>query len=367
MVHMAEAEALRYMAWTVPQYTRGQVNGAGDVLLMERKTWDDFQHYLNALEIINNRRSSHSFPLLSIRMLLQRQAKRVDDSALIAQRTKRLSSIELKLRRFRTMKLSQMQDIGGCRAIVASVDHTKELSQNIQKSRTRNGLDHVDDYISIPQRSGYRGIHHIYRFSTETIKECNGLKIEIQLRSPMQHAWATAVETVGTFTRQALKSSQGSEEWLRFFQLMGTVVALREATTPVADTPTERSELVTELRHHAERLAVVNRLTAFGNALNISETDSTINARYFLLQLDPSAENVTIAGFRKDDLVHATRLYADVEKQIAERGGDAVLVSVDSLALLRRAYPNYFLDTRAFIGILEEELSSQPSYFPAQK
>ena len=28
---------------------------------------------------------------------------------------------------------------------------------------------------------------------------------------------------------------------------------------------------------------------------------------------------------------------------------DVVLVSVDSMAALRRAYPNYFLDTRAFL------------------
>ena len=94
-----------------------------------------------------------------------------------------------------------------------------------------------------------------------------------------------------------------------------------------------------ELRHHADRLAVVNRLTAFGNALNISESDSAnINARYFLFQLDPNAEKVAISVVRQDDLGHANRLYEDAEKYIAEHGGDAVLVSVDSLASLRRNF-----------------------------
>ena len=152
-----------------------------------------------------------------------------------------------------------MQDIGGCRAIVSSVDEVRKLSNNMEGSRTKNGLDHIDNYVEKPQRSGYRGIHHIYRFNTNAVPECNGLKIEVQLRSPLQHALATAVETVGTFTRQALKSSQGSEEWLRFFQLMGTVVATRERTGFVPDTPVDRHELVAELRHHTERLAVVNR------------------------------------------------------------------------------------------------------------
>ena len=228
----------------------------------------------------------------------------------------------------------------------------------MQRSRTRNTLDHVDDYISSPQRSGYRGIHLIYRFTTTTLSECNGLKIEVQLRSPLQHAWATAVETVGTFTRHALKSSQGPEDWLRFFQVMGTVVAVREGTASVPNTPADQDELINELRAHTERLSVVNILRGFRNALNVSQQFTSKDARYFLMELDPNAERVTIVGFRLDELPRATQLYTDVEKRIAERGGDAVLVSVDSLASLRRAYPNYFLDTDMFIGILDEALKS---------
>jgi hypothetical protein len=36
---------------------------------------------------------------------------------------------------------------------------------------------------------------------------------------------------------------------------------------------------------------------------------------------------------------------------------DAVLVSVDSLAALPRAYPNYFADTRVFMELLSQALS----------
>jgi hypothetical protein len=54
--------------------------------------------------------------------------------------------------------------------------------------------------------------------------------------------------------------------------------------------------------------------------------------------------------------MRATNRYTDTEKKITEAGGDAVLVSVDSLAALRRAYPNYFLDTRVFLDLLEEIL-----------
>ena len=39
---------------------------------------------------------------------------------------------------------------------------------------------------------------------------------------------ATAVETVSTLRQQALKSSLGDPDWLRFFTLMGTAIAIRE-------------------------------------------------------------------------------------------------------------------------------------------
>jgi hypothetical protein len=71
----------------------------------------------------------------------------------------------------------------------------------------------------------------------------NGLKVEIQIRTTLQHVWATAVETVGTFIQQALKSSQGEAEWLRFFALMATHMALREGRQPVPGTPQNSNEI----------------------------------------------------------------------------------------------------------------------------
>lgn len=195
------------MAFALPSFSRSRVNAAGDALISPRiLSLEALAQYTKEIDVINNWRSSHSGPLLSMRMLLTRQAESIDPTSLIAQRIKRLSSIKLKSERFPTMKLTQMQDIGGCRAIVGSVALVRALSASFQKSRTKNVLDHIDDYIDRPQSTGYRGIHLIYRFtSTSGLRACNGLKIEVQLRSPLQHAWATAVETVGVFTQQALR------------------------------------------------------------------------------------------------------------------------------------------------------------------
>src|SRR6266542_3571161 len=158
------------MAWATPQYSKSQIDAAGSILVA-----DDFprvdatgevigDHSLvlqieQAFAIINNWRSSHSFPLNTLQIGLRRLSKQVDPNSLVAQRIKRLSSIELKLRRFSTMKLSQMQDIGGCRAVVRSVRDVDALVivSLYRGSNIKHKLDHVDDYIRKPQRSGYRG------------------------------------------------------------------------------------------------------------------------------------------------------------------------------------------------------------------
>ena len=58
----------------------------------------------------------------------------------MVQRQKRRESIELKLRDNPTMKLSQMQDLGGCRAIVASVPEVYKIIELFDASRMKHKL-----------------------------------------------------------------------------------------------------------------------------------------------------------------------------------------------------------------------------------
>jgi ppGpp synthetase/RelA/SpoT-type nucleotidyltranferase len=103
------------MAWAVPQYSRDIVDDAGRLLISDN-TVVLIEERNRALEIINNWRSSHSFPLQCLKMLLGSRARKRDGQAIIAQRLKRLQSIDAKLRQHSNwMKLTQMQDIGGCR------------------------------------------------------------------------------------------------------------------------------------------------------------------------------------------------------------------------------------------------------------
>jgi len=208
-----------------------------------------------------------------------------------------------------------------------------------------------------PKESGYRGVHLIYKYFSDRSDVYNGLLIEIQLRSQLQHAWATAVETVGTFLKQSLKSSQGHEDWLRFFVVMSAVLSIRERTGRVPNTSDSRTALIRELRKLTRSLDVHRRLHAYGQSLRALEDPNVSGAQYFLMALDPRADTISIAGFSKGELDRATKQYLATERALdASTGAEAVLVSVDSISALKRAYPNYFLDTRAFLEALKTAL-----------
>lgn len=338
------------MNWVTLEYSRSQVDAAGRALAAGEGTPEQVDL---ELDVLNNWRAAHSFPLNTIQIGLRRRAQRADPHALVAQRLKRVSSILSKLRRFPQMQLSRMQDIGGCRAVVQDVAEVRAIRHDYFRSRQQNVLVGEKDYISQPKTSGYRGIHLVYRYTSGRTTAHNGRLIEIQVRSRLQHAWATAVETVGTFLQQSLKSSEGSDLWLRFFAVTSSAFALFENTPAVPDTPADPKVLHAEVARLSEELDVRRKLTAFGQALKIAEDTQMKSAHYFLLSLMPAQGHLSVYGYKKQELERATEHYLDIEKsQASVPGAQTVLVSVDSLSALKRAYPNYFLDTEVFLSSL---------------
>ena len=185
------------MEWVEPHHKRERVNIAGANLVAaindDWQEWspEKWDRYSEDLEIINNWRASHAYPLLVMRNdTWAITAKKVDPDALVAQRIKRLVSIGAKLDRERRMKLSQMQDIGGCRSVVGSVGRLMSLKKLYDQSSLKHDLASFDNYVNKPRSSGYRGLHFVYRYKSDKIPKMiyNGSKIELQLRSQYQHA-----------------------------------------------------------------------------------------------------------------------------------------------------------------------------------
>ena len=249
------------MEWITPEHERAEINAGARVLLKNGSLPEEEQQW--ASDIVNNWRYAHNYPLNTFKVTLREYAKKAFVAAIVAERRKRLESILWKLEREPKMKLTQMQDIAGCRAILGGVASVDRLVEIYRKSNLKHKLHHIKDYIRNPKPSGYRGVHMIYEYNSDKRKTWNGLKVELQFRSKLQHVWATAVETVGAFTRQALKSSRGQAEWLRFFALMGVHIARTEKTQRIPNTPTDEAEAKAELAACAQELNAIPQLEAF--------------------------------------------------------------------------------------------------------
>ncbi len=354
------------MVWTKPKgYSKSKVDWAGDILINESSQLKETD---SALEILDNWRAIHMYPMHIFKKRLKRVSEKIDKEALSVQRLKRLPSIIKKLQRRYygnepTMKLSQMQDIAGCRVVMSNVELAKKL---YKEGYIRGDLKHKKvrekDYIDNPKEDGYRGIHLIYRYKSdkEGKKEYNGLLIEVQIRSKLQHLWATAIETVDFFTRQAIKSNEGQKEWMDFFRLVSSAFAKMENTSPVPNTPTNENELYSKIKEKEKELQVIKVLSGWAKAVQVFEKVSKEkpNLQFFLLELDITGEKLNITGYTRGQEEKAISDYANAEKRNqGKKEYDVVLVGVDATNDLRKAYPNYFADTKDFLESLKKVLS----------
>ena len=248
------------------------------------------------------------------------------------------------------MRLTRMQDIAGCRVIFPSVA-AMNAGLQIIRDELPGEIVGVNDYVESPKPDGYRSLHLIYKWNASEKSDFDGLFVEIQLRTELQHAWATAVETVDLFTGQALKSGIGKQDWARFFVLMATAIASRENCPPVPDAPND--PLRRELCELEQRLGVGLALTAFQSTLKHGESGEQPGSHYFLLILDLENTSIIVKPFSEDRLEDATKAYSTIEEEIARgRKANAVLVSAATFHSLRELYPNYYANTTAFLNAL---------------
>ena len=336
------------------QFDPKEIDAAGRVLANVPQAGEDDSEWLRAFELVSRWRATHAGPLRTFRTNLGR---RVGRRGIVAQRLKRMPTIISKLERLPRLKLSRMQDIGGCRAIVPTVDDAFGLATELLDSRVRHRLIRHKDYIEHPRPSGYRSLHLIYSYNSEKPTRWQGLNTEIQIRSRLQHQWATAVEVVGFFTENDLKSNLGDSTWLRFFALMSSVIATQEDSPGVPDTPNKTSDLVREVGALATELDVTERLNAFKAITSGLHRFQKFGNPWVVLELDLDAQMIAVRTFRPRDEDAATAWYA--EKELESRGirnKHVVLVSARSVNELRRAYPNFFADLNEFRKLVEETI-----------
>jgi GTP pyrophosphokinase len=213
---------------TAPPFTKGEVNRAGVLLLdlrdrmrrdgAERAVADsDEQELDDAWEALTWWRSLHARPLSAVsanlRYHVDRGDARVRERIEVTQRLKRLDTLIGKLGRERG-NVTQMQDIGGVRAVVPNLRHVYAVRRRLLKSW---GIIRERDYIIEPKSSGYRALHLI-------VKRV-GYPIEVQLRTIGQDVWANQVEETGRQVGLDLKFGVGHEQLDAIFLAMAELIA----------------------------------------------------------------------------------------------------------------------------------------------
>lgn len=334
-----------------PNYTKGEINRAGDILVNNETNEA-------ARSKLNEWRACHAYPINTFQATLRDKLKKLglDDSSIVAQRSKRAPTIIDKLRRYPKMKLTQMQDIGGLRAIVPTVKDVRLLVKEYKKSRFAHKLVREKDYIEFPRKEdGYRSVHLIYEYDNPKALDYKGLMLELQIRTKLQHSWATAVETVGFLLNQALKSRHGDKDWLHFFAMVSAAFAVIEGTNPLPGTEKmSKKEIFKEVADAEKKIGALETMRGIPVAIDhINTLGGTFF--YYLIMLDLDKKMISTKGFAKEHLAAANKAYAEQEDKIAKSAAkvELVLVSAGKIKDLKKAYPNFFLDSQEFIRQVE--------------
>lgn len=139
-----------------------------------------------------------------------------------------------KLKR-ESSRLSQVQDIAGCRIVAANVRVQDEICETIGVM--------FSDVTNIDRRvkptNGYRAVHLVARYK--------GWPVEIQVRTQFQHAWAEISEKISDAYGQEIKYGRG-EQWAIDFLSRLSVLSerLEAADTRMVDLNRDRSVLIHE-------------------------------------------------------------------------------------------------------------------------
>lgn len=307
------------------------------------------------LDIFNDWRGLHSYAMNIIYMNLKRRVSKMDISMpIIAQRLKRTPSILSKLRRFEKMQLSRMQDIAGVRIIVRKISDIYKIRENIN-----NGFPHQicyeKNYINEPKPDGYRCLHTIFEIKGLKNQKYNGLNVELQIRTELQHQWATAVEIIGLYKNTSYKSGLGDKKTREFLCVCSNLFA-RIENTPIDKNyygKTEQ-ELCLILKKLNEELKILDYLRGLIVAVNRqNEIPSKGNSKTCLILLKLDEKVLSLKNFTNDE--DTKKAYASLEKEITKekKNWDVVLISVNDMKKLKSAYPNYYLDSRRFVKTIQ--------------
>lgn len=311
---------------------------------------------LRTFSIAHSWRNSHVYPMTSVRASISQRMRRGGISGLTASRPKRMSSIRKKLARF-GVKLDQINDLAGCRAILDDSDGVRRIIE-ICRTHFPHPVRKEYPYIENPKDDGYRSHHMVFEFDGGKDRDdFSGRRVEFQIRTRLQHSWATAVEAVGLYRNEDMKAGQGDPEWLRLFALLSAEFAHAERS-PVNTLMPSREVRIREIRDLNKSIGAAAVLEDIKNATHFAENFVHDKPKYYLIRYMPD-RTVSVESYHNAILGAESLDAIEQEIEAGQTCSKAVLVEVDKVDRLVEAYPNYFGDVSLLIRNLKHICDGQ--------
>ena len=337
------------VSWSPPTVTRNQVSKAGRRIGTGEAQPED----IAALE---NWRASHAFVINTFQANLRRRTQATE--IVVGTRLKRRTTILNKLRRFPEMQLGRMHDIAGCRLIFPDIDSMLSFRTDFHRARFLHRRKNTEDdrwnYIVSPKPDGYRGIHDVYEYDVQSDggTAWNGLNIEIQYRTLVQHSWSTAVEVAGLLTLNKPKLGQGNPDFIEFFAVSSEILARKYEDLNSCYPDWNWNQLLDRYRDLESRTRIMDMFRRVNSkVVEINLKKNNILVFPLVNAENENANDLSIYTFAS--VTRAIEEYNKLEKQLSDTA-DVVLVRADSFQNLRLTFRNYFADTTDFVRLIDD-------------
>lgn len=336
------------------KFSKKSITKAGDILKADDAEVID---YATSAAKVDTWRKLHIKPLQDLSEQLELLfAQKKLPFAFSSNRIKRMPSIIDKLKNNAKMGLGNLNDIGGLRFVFDDIPSLLKAQQILNHFEPlRFELKYQHDYIQNVKKSGYRSIHYIYEYHTDD-SDYDGLKIELQIRTILQHSWAMAVETASMISKVSLKAdiADGSK-WREFFILSSAIFSMKE-DTPLVDEYKDlpRNVLCKKILSYHKEYKLIDQLTAIREVTEKRPPKDDADG-FYLLTLDITKRVVHIQPYATDQLDDASLAFSLAEKVIKDNQNIvALLVSLSKMTELKNAYPSYYLDSEKFLKVVKD-------------
>ena len=351
-----------------PPSSKRAVNRSGEKIAIGEDEQSD-------ILLVDQWRASHAYVLNTFQIFFKRRVADHDIDIEFAQRLKRRNTIIDKLQR-RTAAgdrligdVTSMQDFAGCRLIFPDMESLNSFRKFVHSPEKMRSVFHVlkhaenpdkFNYFECPKWTGYRGIHEIFihrprphRKGEDVAKPWRNLLCEIQYRTRIQHAWATALEISDFLDGERTKFAMQEEDMnprVNFFRLVSELLARYHENATHALREMSINELRIQIRNLDSELGIMGRL----RAMRAIEDFPKLKRHNVLNVIKGEDGEPKLEVFVFNNSVDAIRKSQELESSVESL--NAVYVASDRPGELRRAYKNYFNDPLDFVELVTQAL-----------